>query len=137
MWQVAGAGWIWSLQIPCNDWPGESAAHLSHIFIIQKIPRAFISHFCHTENPQRLRSGTWPQAALKHRSAQVTHSLSQQQLEHQSDLFGAAKVTPGCPQGPELPAGHNASVVPRQEPWRDQSRTGSISLLFSKAARGA
>lgn len=96
---------------------------------------SFIPWFCHTENPQ---GWEWhlPQAPIV---PWCSHSCHSSGRSTGVTLSGAAKVTPGCPQGPELPAGHSATCAAHaQDPWRDQSRTGSISLLlFSKAARGA
>lgn len=56
-------------------------------------------------------------------------------------LLGAAKVTSGCPKGPELPAGHSATgVAHRQEPWSsggsEQDRE-HFTAAFQQSSEGS
>lgn len=93
----------------------------------------FIPWFCHTENPQ---GWEWHLAPSTNSALvqpfPVTAVVGALEWHYQ----GLPKSHLDVPKGP---AGHSATCAAHaQDPCRDQSRTGSISLLlFSKAARGA
>lgn len=92
---------------------------------------SFIPWFCHTENPQ---GWEWhlPQAPIV---PWCSHSCHSSGRSTGVALSGAAKVTPGCPQGPELPAGHSATCAAHaQDPWSPggiRAGQGAFHCCFS------